>query len=150
MLRLPTRIDVQLYDTAAQPLNERDILIAVNLLVEGQYYYGNLIGLTDDNGLAKIEGIELEMRFIDDRLKYPMDYKVDINDCDEMIELLILSAEEVEVASDAISAQGSPSSHVRASYSRARNWLVAPGLARIAADSPNGEVLRTILTTRRK
>ena len=52
MLHLPEYIEVRLSNVNGVVANEGNILIAVNLLASGRYYYGNLIGLTSTAGVA--------------------------------------------------------------------------------------------------
>ena len=54
MLRLPARIEARLADVQGHALRASDILIAPNILVDGRYYYGNLVGLTTRDGVASM------------------------------------------------------------------------------------------------
>ena len=138
MLRLPARLEVQLLDMKGSTLRERDVLVAINLLAHGRYYYGNLVGLTDMSGCATIEGVEVEGRFIADRAAYPAEYKLDLNECDEAIELVILSAKAIDDARCAVAQQSGIPPYVRDCYDRARNDEVTPALLRIVGDSADG------------
>jgi hypothetical protein len=53
MLRLPQQIRVQLQDVSGRNLAAADVLIAINLLLAGRYYYGNILGLTNANGASR-------------------------------------------------------------------------------------------------
>lgn len=148
MLRLPIRIEAQLTDTAGRELREPAVLIGINILSNGQYYFGNLIGLTNNAGVAGIEGVELELRFLDDRSRYPMDYKIDLPDCDELIELMVLEAGDIRRASEAMEEGEVLAPIVRSQYAAARNSNFVPSLIRVIGDSQHGTPLKVYLTTR--
>lgn len=146
MLRLPTRLAASLLDVGGQPLAAADILVGINMLVEGRYYYGNLLGLTDGSGAVSIARDEIELRFAADRAMYAMDYKVDADDCDPLIEVFILSAAQIVAALEAIAA--SPVSYdVDEAYRRARNAEFAPSIVKVWADLPKVPTLVVKLTT---
>jgi hypothetical protein len=149
MLRLPTRIEVQLTDTAGRPLREPALLIGINILSDGRYYFGNLIGLTNDSGVAAIEGVELELRYQEDRSRYPMDYKLELADCDELIEIVLLSAEELKQARDAVEEAAGIAHSIRTQYAAARNEKFSSALVRVSGDAPQGNSLKVSLPTNR-
>lgn len=149
MLLLPRRVEVRLKDIRDRPLAAADILIGLNLLVEGRYYYGNLVGLTNDQGHAVVLGQELETRFDIDRARFPMDYKVGLDGCDSTIEVQILSESEVETARRSIAADYSIAPSIRDLYDQARNERVAPALARVQVSSAMAQDLVIDLTTYR-
>lgn len=141
MLRLPSRIDVQLVDSYGMQVSEVNILVAVNLLVSTRYYYGNLVGLTDSAGKASITSEALERRYASDQARFPMDYKLELVQCDSMIDVVLLSEAEVADAKQAIASDFSISPAIRDMYSRARNAQFAPALRRVHADSSSGDPL---------
>lgn len=148
MLRLPARIEAHLEHLSGGSLPAADILVGINLLVSGRYYYGNLLGLTDSSGMASVSRDELELRFAADRAMYPMDYKVELGACDSFIEVFILSAEQIARAREAIAA--SPVSYdIDEAYQRARNAAFTPTLARVWANLPGEQALMVHLTTSR-
>lgn len=148
MLRLPTRIEAHLTDTAGHALREPAVLVAVNLLSHGRYYFGNLIGLTNENGVAVIEGVELELRYLDDRARYPMDYKLELSDCDELIEVVLLSGAELVQAREAMAQGSDVASSIRSQYGTARNDGFTPAVVRLIGDAPHGSSLKVFVTTR--
>jgi hypothetical protein len=147
MLVLPSRIEVQLSDSRGRPLPTPDILIGLNLLVDGRYYYGNLVGLTNSHGTAAISREELEQRFKVDQARFPMDYKVPLDDCDPIIEVLVMSASEVAQARESVTADYSISAEIRDAYERARNDEATPALARVWANVADGERLLVTVVT---
>lgn len=140
-------IAVQLTNASGRPLRERNVLVAVNLLSGGRYYYGNLIGLTDSRGYASTTRETLEREFYRDRASFPMDYKLELIECDNNVELVLLSREEIQKAQAAIEQFGDVDSAVVSAYARARNQLFAPAMARFCADSEDDQPLIAALTT---
>ena len=147
MLRLPGRISVQLQDVEGRPFAAPDVLIAVNVLLAGRYYYGNLVGLTGPSGLAEITRDELDLRFAADRVAYPMDYKVELTAADPLLEVILLSDQEMADARDALTGSGAVSADIRACYDKARNASFAPASTRFWADLPGTPTVRAVLTT---
>lgn len=150
MLRLPARIEVRLTDLSGRALGAPQVLIGLNVLLNGRYYYGNLVGLTDDAGVARLRRDELDLRFASDRADYPMDYKVQLEDCDPLIEVVLISESEFAEASQATSSNPAVSSDIRASYAAARNSSYAPAVVRFWADLPKQQCVVVSLPTRRQ
>jgi len=147
MLRLPGRVEVRLTDLSGERLNAAGILIGLNVLLDGRYYYGNLVGLTDQRGSTSIARSEIDLRFAADRALYPIDYKVQLEDCDSQVELILLSEAELAEASRAVAANPGISADIREQYAAARNRLFAPALVRFWADLPQqAAVVLTIPT----
>jgi hypothetical protein len=78
-----------------------------------------------------------------------MDYKLELIECDEMIEVALLSNEELVAARAAISNSPQVDESVRNAYARARNVEFRPSLARVVGDAPRGEPLVATLSTTR-
>lgn len=147
MLRLPARVTVQLVDSGGHALRASGILVSINTLVDGHYYYGNLVGLTDEGGLASIDRHELDLRFAADRGMFPMDYKVAFEECDPLIEVSLMSQAELAEARAAIASSSFISEDIRKAYAVASNELYRPSRARVWADLPNEPVLLVTLAT---
>lgn len=145
MLRLPEHIEVRLSDARGGAANEGDILVAVNLLASGRYYYGNLVGLTGTDGVVRQTREELERRYLRDQAHFPMDYKLELIECDPQIELTVLSGAEVATARTAVAEDFSIAVDIRESYARARNQEYASSLLRVSADSVRGWPLVVVL-----
>jgi hypothetical protein len=147
VLHLPGRVTVQLQDVRGRPLAASDVLIAINLLHEGRYYYGNLLGLTDSRGRAELTRHELELRFVADKVSYPMDYKIELEDADPLVEVALLSHQEIAEAMAAVESSPSVSPDIRLCYYRARNAYFTPATLRFWADLPGVAVAELTLTT---
>ncbi len=131
MLQLPGVIQVQLVDSASAPLSVEDVLVGLNILLGGRYYYGNLVGLTDASGRATITGEELERRFKSDRVAFPADYKVELRDCDAEVELFLLTSQKLSDAQAAVSENYSVPPSIKEAYRRARNAMVHSALTKV-------------------
>jgi hypothetical protein len=147
MLIVPIRIAVCLKDVRGEALKAPNILIGINFLVNGQYYYGNLIGLTDDRGIATITGAQLEKRFSVDQARFPADYKVSLERCDSDIELFVMAADEVATAWQSVTEDYSVAPEIRDAYACAQNGMMQASLARVPANVTKGEALVVGLTT---
>lgn len=123
------------------------VLVALNTLVDGRYYYGNLVGLTDMGGSASIERHELDLRFAADQGMFPMDYKVPLDECDPFIEVSLMSRSELAEARAAVASSSFVSEDIRNAYAAARNELYRPSRARVWADLPKQSLLLVTLTT---
>lgn len=124
-------IRVQLVDTSGESLRVPDVLVGLNILRHGRYYYGNLIGLTNASGLAQVDGSEIEDRFDHDRALFPSDYKTELADCDEQIEVAVLSRKELEEARAAVTESYFVPPETKDLYARAVNTIISGGLARV-------------------
>lgn len=136
MLRLPNQIAVTLVNRYGEPLRQPDVLVGVNLLREGRYYYGNLVGLTDRDGRVLLEGAELERRYAADQRNFPMDYKVELIECDAIGELVVLSHDEISQALTSLESFG-VSGDFRRMYARAANRILSPAVVRLLLDTEN-------------
>jgi len=150
MLQLPRSVSVKLVDPQGTPLAEPDVLVGINLLSSGRYYYGNLVGLTDSQGVAIVTGDELEARYRADQAEFPMDYKLELIECDANIELVLLSDREIEDALNAIDALSIPSRALRSVYARARNAEFTSALQKIEGSWRDEEEIICSLLTRRR
>jgi hypothetical protein len=121
MLTLPKSIAVQLVDGAGVRLEEPDVMVHIHIFVAGQYYFGSILGLTDERGLASIRSAELEEHFEEDRQLFPMDYKVPLRECDSAIEIIVRGAKEAAMLRDANGASPFMSSNSKELLERARN-----------------------------
>lgn len=123
------------------------ILLALNTLVDGRYYYGNLVGLTDEHGSASVERHELDLRFAADQGMFPMDYKLALDECDPFIEVSLMSQNELADARAAVASSSFISDDIRNAYAAARNERYRPSRTRVWADMPKQSLLLVTLTT---
>lgn len=131
MTTLPLGFEVRLTTVMGQPLHAKDVLVGVNFILGGRYYYGNLIGLTDAKGVAKVERPVLVRRFESDRAAFPMDYKVGLETLDSCIEVMVLNATEIATAVDAVESGSPVGQQFAEMYQRAQNVRYTPAVVRI-------------------
>jgi hypothetical protein len=131
MMTLPEIIEARLVDEAGQPLRAANVLVGINFLAEGRYYYGNILGLTNDEGRISIRGEALERRYLGDRRRFPMDYKLELVECDNQFELAVLSAQEVDQGREALKDDPLANPEMLTAYVRAKNGRYQPGLVRV-------------------
>jgi len=149
VLRLPGRIQARLQDISGAELRTADVLIGINTFRNGKYYYGNLLGLTDPMGRVELPRHELELRFAADRVAFPSDFTTDLETSDERVEIVLLTAAELEQARESIAQDRAISQDIRAAYEMARNAEYTPAGAVVWADLPRTALLVVTLTTGR-
>jgi hypothetical protein len=65
------------------------ILVGLDFLVDGQYYFGTLIGLTDADGITSTSAHEVQATFLEEQRAFPMDYRLSLHDCDPAVRIVI-------------------------------------------------------------
>ena len=113
------------------------VLVGINLFLDGRYYYGNIVGLTDAEGSAELLRSELDLRFAADRAAFPADYRIDLDDCDPVLEVFILPHAEIAGLLGDADARALVDGELLGWYERARNQLVAPTWLRLTAAAPS-------------
>lgn len=58
------------------------VLVAIDFGVDGRYYYGTLVGLTDVNGVARATREEIERDFSENQRFFLMDLRLPLRKCD--------------------------------------------------------------------
>ena len=149
MLSLPSRIEAQLVGIEGSRLRAEDVLVGLNILRAGEYYYGNLVGLTDPDGIASVSRDELDLRFAADRVDYPMDYRTALEECDPLIEVCLLSGKEVSEAERGIASSPHVSDEIRRAYAKTSNQAFWPALVRVWAHLPGKRAVVVHLPTGR-
>ena len=87
-MQLPESIHVELTGVAVS--DAADVLVALDLQVDGRYYYGSLIDNTDANGRASASAADIATRFQRARDFFLADYRVPIENCDPRIVVRII------------------------------------------------------------
>jgi hypothetical protein len=88
-LNIPDEIvvSVESDDPGLAPIG--DLLVAADFQLDGRYYYGALLGLTDTKGVLRRTREDLLDGFFENQRTFPMDYKVSLEDCDGVVTLRI-------------------------------------------------------------
>lgn len=145
---LPASVRAELRDFTGQRLHMRNILIGINLFVDGRYYYGNIVGLTDAQGSAELARSELDLRFAADRAAYPADYRLDLEECDSILEVFILPQAEIAALLGDSAAKAVVDKRILELYASSRNELVTPAWLKLPAESACDGVAVAPLPTR--
>ncbi len=119
--RLPSEIVVHLKAESGRSLPLHDILVSVNLYWHGRYYYGDLIGLTDDSGTVRITRDRIERDFDGSQYLFPMDLKVSLDETDPVIGIVVQGHLAFLAATKAVGENRMVTPEARAAYARARN-----------------------------
>ena len=96
----------------------------MQLYWRGHPYYGDLIGLSDVNGIAQITRDKLEADFLRDQQLFPMDYREPLDRCDPVLEISVRGGDEFVTAKANVEANPMVDVDVREIYARAANQLV--------------------------
>jgi hypothetical protein len=124
MLEFPKLLQVQLVASDSSRVNLMDILISVQFPLQGQYYYGTNLGLTDSRGSAQITRELIELHFRNDQKAFPMDYRIPLEECDSTISVLVRGGLDFNVMKEGVLHNPIVQSDVVKSYTRARNSQV--------------------------
>jgi hypothetical protein len=131
MLVLPSVTTVTLVSARDASLSLERILVDLEFSWRGGYYFAASM-LTDKTGRARLEDSEIRRKLSRNQELFPMDYRVDLEDCDSIVEIV------VQGGIDFVSARAAalPSTfllpEVRERWATARNEEVVT--ARLKAD----------------
>jgi hypothetical protein len=125
MLILPDRLTVTLVPSSPE-LDVAGLLLALDIRVQGRYYWGSLLGLSDAAGLAEITGDALARQFTQDRTLFPMDYKVPLDRCDAEVRIRLEGGVAFTRAREQAVNAALVSAIAREAWKGARNAAVAP------------------------
>jgi len=89
---LPAAIEVKVLTDDGSDIDGQEILVHLDLLWHGEYYCGVHMGLTDQAGTARISAGEIERQFDENRRLFPMDFKVPLDECDEVARIGIMGS----------------------------------------------------------
>jgi hypothetical protein len=147
-VRIPRRIEVELIrgDSSQEPL--LGILVAIDTQVDGRYYFGTLVGLTDTSGVAVVEGEALERDFRHNQALFPMDYRVPLSDCDPQVAIRIQGGEEFLEAQAAARDNAFMNADDRARWAQARNTSLSSTSLVIALTDQSQDTVRVRLPIR--
>jgi len=133
-LQLPETIVISLVGPTGERLHLADVLVGLRTFVNGEYYYGTLLGLTDGTGRLAVSQKEIESRFSSDREMFPMDCRLDLTECDPAFEVFIRGGAEFNEAKRALRDNPFASAEVRSAYEKARNAALNTSAVLTTAD----------------
>jgi len=147
MLRLPQELRVQLVDGSMEPVRVSDVLIAIRFSHRGHYYYGDLVGLTDSDGIARTTAQDLQARFDQNRHLFPMDYRRELGDCDPQVDLVVLDSEIIRERLQVVPGNAMISPDARVLYARAHNERVGPVVHQADLSEAEPTLVKVLLPT---
>jgi len=124
MSRLPREIVVRLKTESNSIIPLRDVLVSLELYCHGAYYYGDLIGLTDDSGTVRITRDRVQQDFDRDQDLFLMDYKVPLDQTDPVVGIVVRGDSDFLTRKKAVEESRMVRPDARAAYARARNAAV--------------------------
>ena len=134
-MKLPATLSVQLVAPTGSGADLSDLLVSVDICIEGRYYYGAHVGLTDSSGRASVSGAALGARFESDRQTFMMDYKVPLEDCDARVRLHIEGGHQFAARRDTALKAPLVTAKAREEWRKARNPSFRSAEAFIALDT---------------
>lgn len=124
MLRFPDRLLVRVTaGSSGRPV--ADVAVHLDVRWHGRYYFGHLLGLTDERGQVEERRPALDAIFRQAQRDFPMDYKVPLADCDAVVGVGVRGGTEFETARQAAAGSSLVLPECRAIWARARNAEVA-------------------------
>jgi len=148
MLHLPDRMEIQLTDVSGQPLGIANVLLAIRFFFADRYYYGDLLPLTDNNGVTVADREGVRARFEDNRRLFPMDYSVQLESCDQAIRLAVLDTRTIQDRLKTAPENAMISADAHALYAQAQNQRVLATEAHIELPSTYSRVMTVPLAVR--
>ena len=134
MLAFPPEIRVTLLEEG-QGDGYPGILVSCNFFWHGRYYFGTTVGTTDGSGRTQLKRDQLELDFRENQRLFPMDLKVQLDNCDPLIEVVVRGGAEFSALRDAVERNPLVTPRARAAYAGARNAMVESASSRVVADS---------------
>lgn len=119
MLVLPDWIEVKVVSPTGKPI--ANVLVSVAALIHGGYYFGDPMGLTNERGLVRITGDQIQRDFENNQLTFPMDLKVALRDCDAALDVIVRGNAEFRDLKASIQASTLVRPDVKDLYHQARN-----------------------------
>jgi hypothetical protein len=122
---LPAAIQIRLVSDAVGIAELSEVLVALDVLHQGRYYFGAVLGLTDTAGRLHIERSDIEQSFTENQRLFPMDYRVSLAQCDAQIAVRVLGGLDFAEAQTAAEENAFMPAEVRDLWRRARNRRLA-------------------------
>ena len=121
-----------------------NILVVIDFLVNGRYYFGTLAGLTDNAGVITTTAVAITTDFVEDRKTFPMDYKVPLSEADNVLRIHVEGGAAFLQQRDSGLASGLVSAQARRLWTSASNANVAPSSLLVELDDFGSEVSVTL------
>jgi hypothetical protein len=101
-----------------------NLLVGVDIRLNGKYYYGTILPLTDQDGSTSLIPERLRADFRHSQELFPMDYKVSLDSCDDTIGFVILGGAEFVKERDTSVGNGLVDPDAQDSWAKAANEFV--------------------------
>jgi hypothetical protein len=121
---LPNEIVVHLKSTGNGSAPLEELLVSLELYWRGLYYFGDLVGLTDDSGVVRITRDRILEDFALNQDLFPMDYKVPLDETDPVVGIIVRGGSEFLTLKTAVDTNPLVTPDARSAYARARNASV--------------------------
>jgi hypothetical protein len=94
MLTLPESLAIEVVRSSPSHSGIANVIVMLDFTIDGRYYYGCLAGLTDSAGFVSTSRSAIESSFNIDRQLFPMDFRVELSQCDSRIIVDVPGGEE--------------------------------------------------------
>lgn len=145
-LVLPDEIIIRVESEGRSDGSVVDLLITVDFELDGRYYFGSLVGLTDALGVAQTTRQALATHFRDNQAMFPKHYWVPLEECDGMVLFAVPGGAHFQSQATAATSAPMISPTARALWARARNGQVATVSHTLDLTSHLGSVTVTLRT----
>jgi hypothetical protein len=119
--QLPSELVFNVKNQSSGELPLPDVVVSMELYWRGLYYYGDLIGITDADGTARIARDRLLQDFAKDQHLFPMDFKVPLEQSDAVIGIVVRGESDFLAVREAINKNPLVTFFARDVYARGRN-----------------------------
>jgi len=143
-LHLPSELSVALVTDDPSLRDLAAIMVSADFYFESQYYYGTLLGLTDEVGKVRVTQAEILERFRESQLGGGMDYKIPLERCDESATIRIPGGGDFRLSQILVPGSAMISDWAQDIWARARNVDLAPATSPLVLDIPRKEVAITV------
>jgi hypothetical protein len=125
-MHLPDLLTVTLQPSGPIEGGLGEILVALDINTEGRYYYGSVVGVTDSAGRVSIRGAQLDAEFVGECRNFPMDYKVPLAECDDVVLIHVQGGLDFLMARQRVAESSWVTDRARQAWMQARNGVVLP------------------------
>ena len=143
-LHLPAELAVTVITDDPAVTDLADILVNADFYLEGRYYYGDLLGLTDPAGQLLVPKRHILEGFRESQLGGIMDYKVPLDRCDANATIRIPGGGDFRFNQLLVPGSAHISNWAQDIWARARNVDLAPVSATLLLDAPRAQAAVTV------
>jgi len=120
-MKFPATLSVQLEAPPGSETSIEGLMVSLDTFIEGRYYWGTVLGLTDATGKVSVLGADLIAEFENDRHTFLMDYRVPLENCDSRVRVHIEGGGAFAAGKKLVSTAPLVTAKAKAAWGSARN-----------------------------